>query len=214
MAKKTSEPIDMFATIETKKTGSKKQDKPRHKMSKDLDSTISKYIKLKEEIDNKTAELAIIDAKLKEAGCDKYVSVYEETGKNCGTFLMESHIGDVVMFTPKDQYKKLEQEDHEYLNKKYDNKISEATEVISFNGDMFKKHRAAISKALMGSKDIPDEDKAKLFTKTPSWNIKKGTIEIMEELRQLVSKKEKREVKMQEVFVDARIICAMSPKEA
>ena len=211
--KNAAEEVDIFAISETKTTSTKKAEKPKVQVPKEADTLISDFLKLTEEIDSKQSKLETIKGKLKAVGVDKYLERYVQDGKNGGSFLMENSKGEIVLFTPKDQYLKLEKEDHEYLNNKYEGQISEQSETVAFDKKMFEKHRKAISTALMACKEIPDADKPKLFVKTIGYNIKKGTIEKIVELRTWLTTKLKREVTINEVYDDVRVISAMSGRE-
>jgi len=214
MAKKQkTEEVDIFATVETKTSTTKKTEKVKIRVPKEGDELITEYLKLKEEIDAKTSKLETVNGKLKAMGVEKYLEQYAKENKNVGSFLLENSKSEVILFTPKDQYLKLNEEDHTYLKEKYEGQVSETTETFAFDSKMFTKHRAAISKALMSCKEIPAEDKPKLFTKTVAYIVKKGTLDKLGELRTWLSNKMKREVTFNEVFDDARVITAMSPRE-
>jgi hypothetical protein len=148
------------------------------------------------------AKADLLSDDVKTTSKSEWLKLYKSTGKNPDTILIqaEGEGGTVasVMFCPTDKYITISPERADELKEKYEDIVDEKT-VFTFNNDMLDKYGEVLSRMIMESSDIRDEDKAKIIESSTSFSIKKGSIdnmnkwgdveEICEEIRPVVALK-------------------------
>jgi hypothetical protein len=183
-AKATKEPtINLFGAakkVPATTTGSKKA-RPSVEIN-GIGDDIERYNQLKAIMDNAKAESELIGGRIKEAGLEKYIEMYEQTGRNPPNFDIVSD-GNSILFMIKDAYTKVTPELKEMLEN-YGDGLVEVTNTYSFDNEIIEKKVKGsktigdiISELIMKSQDIPAEDKANLISVKEVMRVPKGTID-------------------------------------
>lgn len=136
----------------------------------EIDTLVSRFNELKDEIDSLTKEQTEISSRIKEISTNEYLEIYEGNGFISSVILETDNIE--LEFSPKDQYLKIDESKSEYLNSIYGD-ITDITYTV--DNSLLNKHINTIEEAL--SDVIPSKDYEKLLKK--SYNVKKGTIKNM-----------------------------------
>jgi len=178
--KKAATPsINLFAapaaSAPKKKTTKDRTDVP----VKGIADSIARFDELKEIIKNAEAEQKLIDGKLKEIGRDTFLEMYQDEGYRPKNFNMVD--GDEsIMYVMSDNYKgsrggvSTEKAD---MLEPYG--VLESTTTYTINPDVLNKPGVAeaISKMIMQSKVLTEEDKLELIKAETKTVVKKGTID-------------------------------------
>ena len=141
---------------------------------KGIADDISRYDTLKEIINNSKAEQEVIGGTLKQLGKDKFIEIYKQRGLKPDNFNLAD--GDEnILFIVMDKYKKVEAEKAAMLEQ-YDGLLETVT-TYSFNPEVLDRIGDVVSKIIMTSKLISDDDKRNLLVQDTTMGIKKGTID-------------------------------------
>jgi hypothetical protein len=135
---------------------------------------IARYDQLKEIIDNAKAEQELLGGSLKQIGKDKFLEIYEKRGGKPDNFNLADE-NEKILFIVSDKYKKVEPEKVSILSD-YDG-LLETTTKYSLNPEILDRLGDTISKIIMDSKLISDEDKKNLLISETVTTVKKGTID-------------------------------------
>jgi hypothetical protein len=134
-------------------------------------------------MDNAKAETELIGGRIKEAGLEKYIEMYEQTGRNPPNFDILSE-GNSILFMIKDAYVKNISPELREMLEEYGDGLIEVSNTYSFDTEILDKEVKGnktigdIIKELIGkSTDIPQEDKMKLLKVKEEVKIPKGTID-------------------------------------
>jgi len=164
-------------TAKAKKTTEKKE-----VIVKGLDKEFADIIKLKKEVDEKSAKIATIHKQILDKGRDTYLKIYDEESKNPGSFNIATPDGHKVLVVPMERYPKVTEETKELIEEVYEGEdLIEEETTFSFNNTLLNLYSDKISEAIE-KLDIPEEHKEKLITATTTMNIKKGTIDSLHTL--------------------------------
>ena len=175
--------IDIFgAAKKVTTTAASKTRKPTVEID-GIGDDIARYNELKAIMDNAKAETELIGGRIKEAGLEKYIEMYEQTGRNPPNFDILSG-GNSILFMVYDAYvKKISPEFREMLEQ-YGDGLLEVTKTYEFDTATLDKEVKGgktvgdIIKELIGkSTEIPQEDKLKLLKVKEDVKIPKGTID-------------------------------------
>lgn len=146
-----------------------------------------KVEKLEELQDNMKRDKAIADMisdEIRDISRTEWINLYQKTGKNPGSVMIESKHGlDVsqLMFVPTDAYIKINAERSEQLIEQYGPEIVEEKTVFSFDADMIEKYGEALSKLIEECSEIDEDDKGSIIKATTSYSVAKGTIDKLKE---------------------------------
>jgi hypothetical protein len=157
---------------------------------------------LQDRMKSDKAQADMISDEIKELSKEEWVRLYEKTGKNPGSILVQSKSGDQlasVMFVPTDKYITLNADRAEVLVEKYGQDIVEEKTTFAFDNDMIEKYGEVLSNIIMNCDEISDDDKERIIKATTSFSVAKGTIdkmkfyggidEVMEEVKPVVALK-------------------------
>lgn len=157
---------------------------------------------LQENMKRDKAKADMIADEIKEVSKDEWVSLYEKTGVNPGSILLEAENGDEtasVMFVPSDKYISIGGDRAEELVDKYGEGIVEEKTTFSFDNFMIEKYGDILSRLIEECDEIADSDKDKIIKAATTFSIAKGTIdkmrqfgkvsEIMEEVKPVIALK-------------------------
>jgi hypothetical protein len=145
------------------------------------------------------AKADMISDEVREAAKDGWATLYQKTGKNPGSVMLEAKEGldtAQVMFIPQDKYITITPEKAEILREEYGDEIVEETTTFSFDETMIEKYGEILSNLISESSEIADADKDRIIKAVTKFSIAKGTIdslktygkvnEVMEAVRPVV----------------------------
>jgi hypothetical protein len=157
---------------------------------------------LQENMKRDKAKADMLADEIKDTAKLEWVRLYEKTGKNPGSVMIEGKKGlDVAqtMFVPSDKYITINADRDEALTEKFGSDIVEEKTTFSFDNDMIEKYGEVLSRMIEESNEINEDDKAKIIKAVTAFSIAKGTIdkmksygnvsEIMEEVKPVVALK-------------------------
>lgn len=178
--------MSLFAKAKSKaatKTTEKKDSKVRIKVD---DVTFFEKVQtletLQENMKRDKAKADMISDEIKDLGKEKWAELYEKSGRNPGSVMLESIVaGDTaqVMFVPSDKYISLTQEKADILREEFGENIVEEKTTFAFDNDMIEKYGEVISRLIEESDEISDDDKGKIIKAVTSFSVSKGTIDVM-----------------------------------
>jgi hypothetical protein len=168
----------------------------------DFFSKVQILEQLQENMKRDKAKADMLADEIKETSKSEWVRLYEKTGKNPGSIMIEAKNGlDIAqtMFVPSDKYISISADRAESLIDKYGDSIVEEKTTFSFDNDMIEKYGEVISSMIESCDEIDEDDKAKIIKAVAVFSIAKGTIdkmptfgsvtEIMEEVKPVVALK-------------------------
>jgi len=170
---KPKEKVSLFS-VAKKAPEKKKKGSPKPEVQIDgTEGEIERYYELKEIIDNAKSEQELIGGRLKEAGKDAFLELYEQNRRKPDNFNIVD--GDEeILFIVMDKYKKVEPE-KEAMLEKYEGLLEKVT-TFKFNPDVLDRVGEKVSELIMNS-DLSEEDKSNLIIKEETVAIKKGSID-------------------------------------
>jgi len=157
---------------------------------------------LQDNLKRDKAKADMLSDEIKETAKSEWTKLYQKTGKNPGSIMIESRIGldtAQTMFIPTDRYISINADRAESLTEKFGSDIVEEKTTFSFDNDMIEKYGEVISRMIEESNEIDEDDKGRIIKAVAQFSIAKGTIdkmkfygpveEIMEEIKPVVSLK-------------------------
>lgn len=142
--------------------------------------TLSRLAEVNKEIDELSAESAVLGSQVKERSIKEYQVLYEKELKNPGSFLIKADVPGQkpasLMFITADRYITINEERANELRAKYGKIIVEEKTTYNMDTDLVEKYGEVISGLIEKCKSIPDADKEKLISATVKFNVTKGTI--------------------------------------
>lgn len=133
--------------------------------------------------ENMKRDKAIADMiydEIKDVSKNEWIGLYDKTGKNPGSILIESESDDEVaslMFVPSDKYITITPARAEELSEKFGEEVIEETTTFSFDAVMIEKYGEVLSELIENSNDIDDRDKDKIIKAFTKFSIAKGMID-------------------------------------
>jgi hypothetical protein len=128
------------------------------------------------------AKADMISDEIKDLGKEKWSEMYQKSGRNPGSVMLESIVsGDTaqVMFVPSDKYITVGAERAEVLREQFGEEIIEEKTTFSFDNDMIEKYGEVLSRLIEESDEISDDDKGKIIKAVTAFSVAKGTIDVM-----------------------------------
>jgi hypothetical protein len=163
---------------------------------------IEKLEVLQDQMKVAKAKADMISDELRDLGKSEWAKLYDQTGKNPGSVMLEQvNAEDVaqLMFIPTDKYITITPERAEELQETYGAEIVEEETTFSFDSAMIEKYGEILSRLIEESDEIKDADKEKIIKATTKYSVAKGTIdkfstygdvvEVMEAVKPVVSLK-------------------------
>lgn len=126
------------------------------------------------------AKADILSDEIKETAKEKWVELYEKTGRNPGSVMVEAKSGiDIAqtMFVPTDRYITINADRAESLIEDFGQEIVEEKTTFSFDNDMIEKYGEVISRLIEECDEIEDDDKGQIIKAVQAFTIAKGTID-------------------------------------
>jgi hypothetical protein len=165
------------------KTTEKKDSKVRIKVD---DVTFFEKVQtletLQDNMKRDKAKADMISDEIKDLGKEKWAELYDKSGRNPGSVMLESVVaGDTaqVMFVPSDKYISLTQEKADILREEFGDNIVEEKTTFAFDNDMIEKYGEVLSRLIEESDEISDDDKGKIIKAVTAFSVSKGTIDVM-----------------------------------
>lgn len=128
------------------------------------------------------AKSDMISDEVREISKEKWAELYQKTGKNPGSVMIESRVGldtAQVMFVPTDRYITITAEKADTLREEYGDEIVTEATTFSFDETMIEKYGEILSNLITASDEIAEADKDKIIKAVTKFNVAKGTIDVM-----------------------------------
>jgi len=141
---------------------------------------IQKLEVLQDQMKVAKAKADMISDELRDLGKSEWAKLYDQTGKNPGSVMLEqANAEDVaqLMFIPTDKYITITPERAEELQETYGAEIVEEETTFSFDSAMIEKYGEILSRLIEESGEIKDTDKEKIIKATTKYSVAKGTID-------------------------------------
>ena len=142
---------------------------------------VAKLEQLNDTMKAAKAKADMISDELRDLAKTEWAKLYEETGKNPGSVMLE-HVNSAddvaqIMIVPSDKYISITAERAEELQETYGEEIVEEKTVFSFDNDMIEKYGEILSRMIEESSEIAEKDKEKIIKATTAYSVAKGTID-------------------------------------
>lgn len=164
--------------VAKKETAAKKDTKPTVTVKgQDFAEKLNKFVTLKEEIKNLTADQKSIEGDIKATALDEYKKMYTQLKRNPESIKVESEKGDKVMFIVVKKYTGAVDEDRATeLREKYgDTFVEEKSEMIMDNA-LLNKYADKLEALIMGNDFMDESEKENLFVQKVTYTIKSDAI--------------------------------------
>ena len=128
------------------------------------------------------AKSDMISDEVREISKEKWAELYQKTGKNPGSVMIESKSGldtAQLMFVPTDKYISINAEKAETLREDYGDDIVEENTTFSFDDEMIQKYGEVLSAMIENSDEIAEGDRDKIIKAVTKFTVAKGTIDVM-----------------------------------
>jgi len=143
----------------------------------DFAEKLNKFVTLKEEIKNLTAEQKSIEGEIKSTALDEYVKMYKSLKRNPDSIKVESEKGDKVLFVVVKKYTgAMDEERAIELREKYGNSFVEEKSELIMNNDLLNKYSDKLEELIMNADFMTEEEKDDLFVNKVTYNIKSDAI--------------------------------------
>lgn len=163
---------------------------------------VSKLEALNDQMKSAKAKADMISDEIKDLSKSEWAKLYDRTGKNPGSVMIEAVDGEdtaQVMFLPTDKYITITEDRANELRDNYGDEIVEEKTSFSFDNDMIEKYGEVLSALIENSDEISDDDKDRIIKAVTTFSVAKGTIDklktygdvedVMESVRPVVALK-------------------------
>jgi hypothetical protein len=142
---------------------------------------VSKLEQLNDTMKAAKAKADMISDELRDLGKSEWAQLYEKTGKNPGSVMLE-HVNNnddtaQFMFVPTDKYITINADRAEELQETYGTEIVEEKTVFSFDNEMIEKYGEILSRMIEECDEIAEKDREKIIKATTAYSVAKGTID-------------------------------------
>lgn len=142
---------------------------------------VAKLEQLNDTMKAAKAKADMISDELRDLAKTEWAKLYEETGKNPGSVMLE-HVNSnddtaQIMIVPSDKYISITAERAEELQETYGEEIVEEKTVFSFDNDMIEKYGEILSRMIEECDEIAEKDREKIIKATTAYSVAKGTID-------------------------------------
>ncbi len=141
---------------------------------------IQKLEVLQDQMKVAKAKADMISDELRDLGKDEWAKLYDKTGKNPGSVMLEQTINEDVaqlMFVPTDKYITINEARAEELREVYGEEIVTEETTFGFDSAMIEKYGEILSRLIEESDEIAEKDKEKIITAKTTFTVAKGTID-------------------------------------
>lgn len=165
----------------TPKTTKAKDEKVRVRVNDaDFFEKIQTLETLQENMKRDKAQADMIADEIKEIGKVEWSNVYNKTGKNPGSIMLEAKDGldtAQTMFVPSDKYITINEDRANYLVETFGETAVEEKTTFAFDNEMVDKYGEILSGLIEACDEITDEDKERIIKAVTSYTVAKGTID-------------------------------------
>lgn len=165
----------------TPKTTKAKDEKVRVRVKDDdFFEKIQTLETLQENMKRDKAQADMIADEIKEIGKVEWANVYNKTGKNPGSIMLEAKDGAdtaQTMFVPSDKYITINEDRANYLVETFGETAVEEKTTFAFDNEMVDKYGEVLSGLIESCDEISDEDKEKIIKAVTAYSVAKGTID-------------------------------------
>jgi len=168
--------------VAVEKPSAKEDKKTRITVEGDMFNKIQTLETLNDRMKSDKAKADMISDEVRETAKSEWAKLYQKTGKNPGSVMIESKDGldtAQVMFIPQDKYITITAEKAETLREEYGDEIVEEATTFSFDESMIEKYGEILSNLITASDDIAEADKDKIIKAVTKFTVAKGTIDVM-----------------------------------
>jgi len=164
--------------VTTKTTTAKKDLKPVAIVAgEDFAEKLKKFVDLKDDIKNKTAEQKSIEGDIKSIALEEYVKLYIGMKRNPESIKVESEKGDKIMFMVVKKYTgTVDEERATELREKYGITFVEEKSEMIMNNDLLNKYPEKLEELIMSADFMSDDEKEALFVNKVTYTIKSDAI--------------------------------------
>lgn len=143
----------------------------------DFAEKLEKFVEIKDQIKNLTAEQKSIEGEIKATSLEEYIKLYTSMKRNPDSIRVQSEKGDKVMFIVMKKYiGTVDEERATELREKYgEGFVQEKSELI-MNNDLLNKYSEKLEALIMSADFMTDEEKEELFVNKVTYNIKNDAI--------------------------------------
>ena len=141
---------------------------------------IQKLETLQDQMKVAKAKADMISDELRDLGKDEWSKLYDKTGKNPGSVMLEQTVNEDVaqlMFVPTDKYITINEARAEELREAYGEEIVTEETTFGFDAAMIEKYGEILSRLIEESDEIAEKDKEKIITAKTTFTVAKGTID-------------------------------------
>ena len=167
-------PTNLFAAAKPAAASSASKKTKEDVLVPGIADRIARYDALKAIIKNAEAEKEVIGGTLKEVGKEKFLELYELRRRNPETFNLADE-DEKIMFIVMDKYIKVEPEKAGMLEN-YPG-LLETTTTYKFNPALLDKTGEIVSRLILESTELSDDEKANLIVAETKIGIKSGSID-------------------------------------
>ena len=164
--------------VVAKKETVKKDTKPNVVVKgEDFAEKLARFVEVKNEIKNLTAEQKSFEGEIKATALDEYTKLYTEMKRNPESIKIESEKGDKVLFVVVKKYTGAVDEDRATeLREKYGESFVEEKSELIMNPDLFTKYADKLEALIMENDFMTEDEKEELFTDRVTYAIKSEAI--------------------------------------
>ena len=164
--------------VTTKTTTTKKDIYPITIVSgEDFAEKLNKFVTIKEDIKNLTADQKSVEGDIKTIALEEYVKLYTSIKKNPDSIKIESDKGDRIMFIVQKKYTgAVDEERATELREKYGKTFVEEKSEMIMNNDILNKYSDELEELIMGAEFMTDDEKNELFINKITYSIKSDAI--------------------------------------
>jgi uncharacterized protein YxjI len=163
--------------FETKVKAPASTSKSKHQIVSvpELQDKVSQFVSLKNQIDNLTGQLKMIEGEIKLTAERLYLKQYTKERKRPDNFKIADQTGSQVMAIIMDKYAAVTPEKYEQLSS-YE--LVDTNKKFTFNTEILERNFEVIKEALMNS-NISDDDKSNLIEGEVSYSVKSGALDLL-----------------------------------
>lgn len=163
-----------ISSTKPKEPASKKSEKKIIK-APFLEDRVKRYSELKQKIEAATGELKMVEGDIKVAGKEMFLKEYFAQKSTPENFKIEDRTGATCLFIVMDKYTAVDETKAEFLSD-LDGLVTENV-VYKVNTEMVEKYGEVLSKLILNSDEIAEDDKKLIISGEKTFSVAKGSID-------------------------------------
>lgn len=149
--------------------------------NEDFFGNVARLSQLQDNMKRDKAKADMIADELKELAKDEWSKLYDRTGRNPGSVMLES-VNDLddtaqLMYIPTDKYITINEDRATELQEAYGESIVEEKTTFAFDSEMVEKYGEVLSRLIEESNEISEKDKERIIKAVTTYSVAKGTID-------------------------------------